>query len=126
MQIFPFLQQVCRDQHQGIAGHAKLPDKSLVHLSRHTPHRLLATQQLTKYPRGLGHRLLSRLWLVNVKDEVVIERDLGEFIEGPPVSGTKRPPHLALLASRGTRGLGLLLGLLTRHHQPPRRGVPCS
>ena len=94
MKILALLKDVCGDEHERIAWHAKLPHKRLIDLSRHATDRLLLTEQPGEEDGRLAELRLAHGWFVNVKDEIEVLRDLRELVKGAPITTDKRSSHL--------------------------------
>ena len=52
MQVFSFLQDICRDQHERVARHAKLTHERLIDLPCHAAYWSLLSQQIADVSRG--------------------------------------------------------------------------
>src|SRR5688572_31689771 len=70
MKVLAFLQQVCCDQDQRIAGHPKLPHESAVDRTEHSPYRLLLAQHLPDLGRHFGELPFPQRWHVGIDDEI--------------------------------------------------------
>ena len=101
MEVLALLQQVGSDEDERVARHAELADERLIHLARHTAHRLLPTQEAAEYLRRLGERLSPGLRLVDVKEQVEVIRYVRQFVERAPAAPYARGGTVSIKCSKG-------------------------
>ena len=112
MKVLAFLQQICCDQDEGVAGHPKLPHESAVDRTEHSPYRLLLAQHLPDLGRHFGELPFPQRWHVGIDDEIEV---FGNFAKlAPGCQARLIPLTFQKVEQRGAQSSHVVLGPLHR------------